>query len=295
MIRADFHIHCKHSHDAFSSIEKIVQSAIENKLNVIALTDHDTIKGGLKLVEYLKKHPELPIKGIPGVERTVEGGTHVLCLGITQDIKANTIRGVMKEVKELGGITCLAHPFRTDTGFFYNKEHRNSFTDEDEKYVMENIDLVEVANSKSFFKNKEKLFKLIEKYPHIRLLASSDAHGFYNVGNAYNEIKGVEYKDFELSDLIKKPLDLYVYDRPKSTPKKDSLFIRILKQVARFARFITRLFKVFRLYIFVNTCMLGWRYRRNIKKNVEKNKKLKQQNKEEVVFKNEAHKIILLK
>lgn len=294
MIKADFHIHSHYSHDGLSSIEEIVKSAIENKLNVISVTDHDTVKGGLELVEYLKKNPSLRIIGIPGVEKTVEGGTHVLCLGVTQDIKSNTIKEVISEVKSCGGLVCIAHPYRPDTGLLYNKTHRGCFTDQDVDYVFKHADLVEAVNAKSFFENQKELLQLLKKYPKIRLLASSDAHTHYDVGNAFNTIENIDVGGFKLAHLREEPVGLHVYKR-EVRPKRRSFVRYCISKTGGLVRFMTRLLHLYRLYLFCDRCMLKWQYLLGKKKNLEKNRILKNQQKEVVLFKNDNHTILLIK
>ena len=51
-MKFDLHIHSKYSHDGVMEPKKIVDIAIKKKLDGIAITDHDTIRGGLESKKY---------------------------------------------------------------------------------------------------------------------------------------------------------------------------------------------------------------------------------------------------
>ena len=48
----DLHIHSKYSFDSIMSPKRIVKVAQDNGLDCIAITDHDSIKGGLEAKKY---------------------------------------------------------------------------------------------------------------------------------------------------------------------------------------------------------------------------------------------------
>ena len=83
-MRADLHMHSIHSDGTFS-VEKLMNYAKEKNLDVLALTDHDSMNGVLEAVMLGKK---LGIRVIPGVElSTYRNGESVHVLGyFNQDI-----------------------------------------------------------------------------------------------------------------------------------------------------------------------------------------------------------------
>ncbi len=66
MAKADLHIHTTAS-DGNSTPEQIIQSAKKHKLDIISITDHDTIRGYQQAVDVAKKYE---IQLLPGVEIT---------------------------------------------------------------------------------------------------------------------------------------------------------------------------------------------------------------------------------
>ena len=59
-MRIDLHLHSRYSHDSNTSLEALVQRCRECGLDRIALTDHNTVEGALKLAAMA---PELTIVG----------------------------------------------------------------------------------------------------------------------------------------------------------------------------------------------------------------------------------------
>ena len=77
-MRADLHLHSTAS-DGRLTPQELVQKAVELKLEVIAVTDHDSIEGVPPALEEAKKYPQLTV--IPGVEINTDvprGEVHIL-------------------------------------------------------------------------------------------------------------------------------------------------------------------------------------------------------------------------
>lgn len=85
-MRADLHMHTTYS-DGRKSVEELIQLAKQQELDVIAITDHDTIKDVEKIKAIANK---ANIRYIPGVElSTVEAGKSVHVLGYFTDASYN--------------------------------------------------------------------------------------------------------------------------------------------------------------------------------------------------------------
>ena len=83
----DLHIHTHHSHDGVASPEQMVDAAITRQLDGIAVTDHDTIEGGLAALEYAQSLDDHPLLVIPGIEVSSACG-HILAIGVKEDIRS---------------------------------------------------------------------------------------------------------------------------------------------------------------------------------------------------------------
>ena len=54
MYRLDSHIHCQYSPDSSTKIDDIIKKSIEDKIDIIAISDHNTVEGSKVAVEKKK-------------------------------------------------------------------------------------------------------------------------------------------------------------------------------------------------------------------------------------------------
>lgn len=165
----DLHIHSENSSDGILNVRNIVEIAIRKKLSGIAITDHNTIKGGLKA----KKYETKDFKIVIGSEISTERGD-VIGLFLSEEIKSNDFYKVISEIKDQNGIIVIPHPFDDSR---HSAVHP---TKDDEKI----IDCIEGFNSRCIFqKYNKKAVKFAEKY-NLTITAGSDAHFANEIGNA---------------------------------------------------------------------------------------------------------------
>jgi len=168
-MKYDLHIHSKYSSDGVLEPEEIINAAKKRGLDGIAVTDHDTIKGGLETKRYETKDFEVII----GSEIMTDRG-EIAGLFLSQEITSKDVQGVFSEIKAQGGIVIIPHPF--------DGLRRSAFhpTEEDVKF----IDAVEGFNSRCVFQkynNKAVAFALQYNLP---IAGGSDAHFANEVGIA---------------------------------------------------------------------------------------------------------------
>jgi predicted metal-dependent phosphoesterase TrpH len=168
-MKYDLHTHSKYSSDGILESKEIVKIAIKRGLDGIAVTDHNTIKGGIKSKEYETEN----FKVIVGSEISTDRGD-VIGLFLSEEIKSKDFYGVISEIKDQNGIIIIPHPF---------DESRHSAlhpTDQDKKY----IDCIEGFNSRCIAqKYNSKAVKFGKKHK-IPITAGSDAHFANEIGNA---------------------------------------------------------------------------------------------------------------
>lgn len=122
---ADLHMHSSFSPDARANPQELVDMAIAaDKLNVLAITDHNNIEGGLAGAAYFQNHPK---KGKIRLEEVIVGSEvttrlgHVLGLYLTDSISrpprdleaSEALTSVVAAIHEQGGLVVIAHPFLT--------------------------------------------------------------------------------------------------------------------------------------------------------------------------------------
>lgn len=172
MLRAELHVHSNYS-DGRDSVKRILMSAIEKRIDVLSITDHDTVDGSLSAMEIVSAE-KLPLVVIPGIEISTRSG-HLLAYGVSKSIeKGLGMRETCEEVRGLKGLTVLAHPF----DFLRNGTLRK----EDFRFV----DCVEVFNAKSYFNF---LAKRYAKRYNKKGIGGSDAHRASDVGIVINYLE----------------------------------------------------------------------------------------------------------
>jgi len=177
MKKFDLHVHStcsKHNLwgiDGVHTPEIIVESAIRIGLDGIAITDHNSVKGSKRAIQYVNEK-NLSLLVIPGAEVRSSSGD-ILALGIQEDIKPKlSILDTIDRIKDQGGIAIAAHPYK------YNSKLGIKLLD---AAVHSRFDAIEVFNANVRKGANEKAGQIAEKFK-ISGVAGSDAHCIANLG-----------------------------------------------------------------------------------------------------------------
>jgi predicted metal-dependent phosphoesterase TrpH len=190
MAKFDLHVHSSYSSDGLMNPKTIVKFAMKRNLSGIAVTDHNTIKGGLKATICETKD----FKVIVGSEIMTDLG-EVIGLFLSEEIRSKNLTDVIYEIKNQNGIIVIPHPF--------DKMRRSALNPSDEFSRL--IDCIEGFNSRCIFqKYNEKAVEYASKHD-LPLVAGSDAHFENEIGNA-----GIitEYEDLREA-IIKNNIDIF--------------------------------------------------------------------------------------
>jgi len=147
-------------------------------MNGIAVTDHHTIKGALK-VKRLNKDKDFEV--IIGDEITTNFGD-VLTYYLNEEIKSRDFFSVVDEVKKQDALIAIPHPFRVSIN------PKLKFRYPIEK-IKNKIDAIECFNARMLPGNNEKAQKLAKKLK-IAGIGGSDAHFIFDIGRAYTIFDG---------------------------------------------------------------------------------------------------------
>lgn len=110
--RADLHSHTRYS-DGVDSPAAVVAEARRCGLDVLAVTDHDTIEGALRAAETVRlAGPDAgPLEIVVGEEVTSRDG-HILGLFLTHRVTpGQSAAETVADIHAQGGIAIAAHPF----------------------------------------------------------------------------------------------------------------------------------------------------------------------------------------
>ena len=158
MRKGIFHIHSTFSYDGLNSINSIFRFIKKHNLDFAVITDHDTIKGSIKLAEMVKKNRfkvEVPI----AAEHKTNRGD-IIVVNIRNEITEMNWESFVKEVRLQNGFIILPHPYDGHTNI--------------DELALE-VDAIEVFNGRSSLVNNFKSYLLSMKYDKPKIWAS-DAH-----------------------------------------------------------------------------------------------------------------------
>ena len=98
--------------DSGVSIEQLLDSALKEKINVLFVTNHDTLKGYNEILDYQQNHRKYyNIKIYPAEEITIDNRGHVLAYGINKTVKPGmTLGETLDEIKLQNGVSCASSP-----------------------------------------------------------------------------------------------------------------------------------------------------------------------------------------
>lgn len=183
---ADLHIHTIYSYDASSPVPTVLKRARQNGLDVIAITDHDEIKGALLALDLA---PKYDIEVIPGIEITTAEGD-LLAFNITKMV----IRGLplidtILKVRELGGFCIAPHPMAGGLGMksLSALSILRATRDPD---VADSLVGIETYNATALDKISQQYACVLAEYLGIAQTGSSDAHMVDAIGLGATEFRG---------------------------------------------------------------------------------------------------------
>jgi len=114
MVYGDLHLHSLYSNRTFpfwvlNSPDQILKKAVEVGLKVVALTDHDSLRGSFEARKIAKNYDLIAISAC---EVTTQEG-HLLAFGLHKEIPKNlSASQAIKMIHQQGGLACPSHPFR---------------------------------------------------------------------------------------------------------------------------------------------------------------------------------------
>lgn len=152
-------------------VDKIIKVSEKIRLNGIAITDHNTVRGSLEAIKVNKNHDFIVI---PASEISTSIG-EIIGYFITDEIKPKDAFEVIDEIKGQGGIAVLAHPCKRIEAYTTK--------------LIEKIDAIEGFNAR--IENKiylKKSWNLAKKH-HLPMTAGSDAHFYFEIGHGISILR----------------------------------------------------------------------------------------------------------
>ena len=185
------HVHTNRN-DGTASVRDILDHVRDNTdLDLIAITDHDRLRGAQEAVQ-MQADYEFAV--VPGVEMTTLEG-HCLCLFVERPIKMwRSLEWTIGRAHEQGGVVIAPHPMSMLTRSIGRWSfERIMHSTSSEIY----FDAVETFNPSYAGRIAEpKVRRLNRERYHLPEVGNSDAHHVEGVGSAYTLFDGTTAEDY---------------------------------------------------------------------------------------------------
>lgn len=190
MGRADLQLHSDLG-DGLAPPEAILDAAERVGLDVIALTDHDDIRGSFLLRDIAARRSS-PVRIVTGIEVTTRSG-HLLALWVEDEIPMFTaLAAAVAQIHEMGGIAIVPHPLSYLTFSVGEAALRSLHAGRDECRV----DGIELRNpSYAGRVRSQRAARLNAELLGAAETGSSDAHHAHLVGTAWTVFPGSTAED----------------------------------------------------------------------------------------------------
>jgi predicted metal-dependent phosphoesterase TrpH len=187
LLKADLHVHTQYSLDCNTPLEKIVARCIAKGINCVAIADHGTAEGALKLKETAS------IKIIVAEEILTPYG-EIMGMFLEETIPSGLpVAETISRIRAQGGLVCIPHPFDV-----LRSSALRSHTIEE---IADQIDILEVLNARVMLPQNSAKARAFARKRGIIQGAGSDAHTLMEIGNAYVEMPEFNGKDDFLDAL----------------------------------------------------------------------------------------------
>ena len=191
LLKADLHVHTRYSIDCNTPLERIVERCQETGISCVAIADHGTTEGALKMQEIA------PFKVIVAEEILTPQG-EIMGMFLRQSIPSGlSVTETLAAIREQGGLVCIPHPFdKLRQSALEGKALR-------ELVSQGQVDIIEAFNSRTLMYSSSAKAKNFAQKHGIPASAGSDAHTPDEVGNAYVEMPEFNGRDDFLEALAR--------------------------------------------------------------------------------------------
>jgi predicted metal-dependent phosphoesterase TrpH len=185
MLKYDLHMHTIYSRDGAIRPEDMIRIARKRGLEGIAVTDHNTIRGG----QAAQKLEHRGLDVICGAEINTDRGD-VIGLYLTEEIGTTGHVEVIDEIHRQGGVAIIPHPFDSIRSSAFWPTERDA----------KKPDAIEVLNARCVLRRSNAAANAFADAYGLPKVAGSDAHFGAEIGNAYTLVPEGE----SLADAVRK-------------------------------------------------------------------------------------------
>lgn len=188
---ADLHLHTIYSYDGTASVPAVLRRAHEVGLDVIAVTDHDEIKGALEAASLAHLYG---VEVIPGIEITTAEGD-LLALFVTEIVpKGLPLVETILRVRALGGICIAPHPGAMGMGM-KSLDISSIIRALRNPEAAETLIGIEAYNATALDRVSISTARLLTSHTNLTSVGNSDAHVADAIGLGATEFAGTSAAD----------------------------------------------------------------------------------------------------
>ena len=182
-------------YDCGITIREQLEQSYKLGLDVLFVTNHNTIDGYKQMLEYRDDHEKFcKIQVYQAEEITTDKGEHIIAYGISEKIRpGQSFEETIDDIKKQNAVSSAPHPFGIVNGIRENAK---------------SCDLIEVFNSNNvdiFANTKASIFAADKK---ITGIAGSDSHVLSTLGRCTNVIESENSLDDILHSLTHQKIEI---------------------------------------------------------------------------------------
>ena len=176
-VRIDLHVHTRHSHDSAAPVESVLQRCRDNGLGLVAITDHDNIRGGLEARERAAGFPVIVGEEIKSAQGDIIG------LFLEEQVAPRLpALETVKRVKDQGGLVGVPHPF--------DRVRPTAMKKSALLEILPWVDFLEGFNAHTVLSRDNRKGVDFAAEHSLPVVASSDSHSALELGRTYTEVPG---------------------------------------------------------------------------------------------------------
>ncbi len=222
-IRAEFHVHTSFSQDSILNKFFMLFVLKIKKIKLIAITDHNEIKGAIKYQKILKK---FNIDVIVGEEIMTDSG-EIIGLFLNKKIDPlQTPEQTIEQIKAQNGVVYLPHPYD-------EKRHKTVLIEEKQIKLKDKFDFIEIHNGRNILGEYSEKQKKIQEKLGITPIIGSDSHTFFELGRNYVEIEYTNIWNFK--NNMKSIIEKSNFHKKKCIKFSHTItkFVRVIKVIGK--------------------------------------------------------------
>lgn len=175
--------------DCSTSLHEVIDYCLKIGINCIAIADHGTIEGALKMQSMA------PFPAIVAEEILTPHG-EIMGMFLKENIPSGlSVEETISRIRAQDGLVCIPHPF--------DKFRQSALGARIVEELMGQIDIIEVFNSRTILLRYSRQAQILAQKHGIPGSAGSDAHRLNEIGNAYVEMPEFKGRDDFLQALAK--------------------------------------------------------------------------------------------